>query len=142
MNLDIQVQSGSRAATIERPDIVSPQSTPFKWTWCKFGQSILLFVLAAAAEVGGGWLIWQAIRANRPWWWGLLGSVVLIVYGFIPTLQPVAHFARIFAVYGGFFIVYSYAWGWALDNEHPDTGKTNSIIVLMCTFLLFVTKLQ
>ena len=27
------------------------------------------------------------------------------------------------AVYGGFFILLSYAWGWAVDKERPDTGK-------------------
>ncbi|KAL3153528.1 hypothetical protein ABBQ38_011859 [Trebouxia sp. C0009 RCD-2024] len=97
-------------------------SQQFRWTPLKLCWSILLFVLAAAAEVGGGWLVWQSIRTGRPWWWGLLGAVVLVIYGFIPTLQPVDHFGRTFAVYGGFFIVYSYAWGWLLDGERPDTG--------------------
>ena len=27
------------------------------------------------------------------------------------------------AVYGGFFILLSFAWGWAVDKERPDTGK-------------------
>ena len=27
------------------------------------------------------------------------------------------------AVYGGFFILLSFAWGWAVDRERPDTGK-------------------
>lgn len=98
----------------------SPQR--FRWTPQKFCQSITLFVLSAAAEVGGGWLTWQSIRSGKPWWWALFGSLTLIVYGFIPTLQPVDHFGRTFAAYGGFFIVYSYAWGWLLDNEQPDTG--------------------
>ena len=30
------------------------------------------------------------------------------------------------AVYGGFFIVLSYAWGWAVDKERPDAGKQTS----------------
>lgn len=99
------------------------RSHQFQWTPLKFGQSVVLFILAAAAEVGGGWLVWQSIRTGRPWWWGLLGGVVLIVYGFIPTLQPVDNFGRTFAVYGGFFIVYSYGWGWLLDGQRPDTGQ-------------------
>jgi len=59
---------------------------------------------------------------NRCRWWALLGSVVLVVYGFIPTFQPTSDFGRIFACYGGFFILYSYGWGWALDGAKPDTG--------------------
>lgn len=97
-------------------------SQTFSWTPAKLVLSLFLFVAAAAAEVGGGWLIWQAIRESRPWWWGLTGSVVLVLYGFVPTLQPISNFGRTFAVYGGFFIVYSYGWGWALDKQQPDTG--------------------
>jgi drug/metabolite transporter superfamily protein YnfA len=48
---------------------------------------------------------------------------VLVLYGVIPTLQPsAATFARVYAVYGGVFIVMSYGWGWAVDKTRPDTG--------------------
>ena len=53
----------------------------------------------------------------------MLGSLALILYGFLPALQPLGEFGRIFAVYGGFFIVVSYLWGWALDGDIPDTGE-------------------
>ena len=110
--------------TADNPSESRQPAQQFHWTPLKFCQSITLFVLSAAAEVGGGWLIWQSIRTGRPWWWGLLGSVTLIVYGFIPTFQPLDQFGRTFAAYGGFFIVYSYGWGWLLDNEKPDTGMS------------------
>ena len=32
-------------------------------------KSVLLFALAAAAEISGAWLIWQAVREDRAWWW-------------------------------------------------------------------------
>ena len=82
-------------------------------------QSVGLFVLAGLCEVGGGWLIWQWLRESQPSWWGLAGGVVLVLYGLIPTLQH-AHFSRVYAVYGGYFIVLSLAWGWVLDGERPD----------------------
>lgn len=54
---------------------------------------------------------------------GPVGCLVLCGYGFIPTLQPAeASFARVYAVYGGVFIVLSYAWGWLLDGDRPDIG--------------------
>ena len=114
--------SGISNAAVGTADQDIERTELFRWTPLKLCQSVVLFVLAAAAEVGGGWLVWQSIRTGRPWWWGLLGSVVLILYGFIPTLQPVDHFGRTFAVYGAFFIIYSYGWGWLLDSERPDTG--------------------
>ena len=32
-------------------------------------KTIVLFALAAAAEIGGAWLVWQAVREDRAWWW-------------------------------------------------------------------------
>ncbi len=75
------------------------------------GFSLALFILAGLCEIAGGWMIWQWLKAFRPWTWGLLGSVVLILYGIIPTFQA-AHFGRVYAAYGGFFIVLSLVWGW------------------------------
>jgi small multidrug resistance family-3 protein len=43
----------------------------------------------------------------------------LVIYGVIPTFQP-AHFGRVYATYGGFFIVLSLLWGWVLDRNMPD----------------------
>ncbi|CAL8465516.1 g5052 [Coccomyxa elongata] len=36
--------------------------------------------------------------------------------------QPISNFGRVFAVYGGVFIVMSYGWGWLLSSERPDKG--------------------
>jgi drug/metabolite transporter superfamily protein YnfA len=63
-----------------------------------------------------------AVRAGKPWWWALLGSALLVVYGFIPTLQPLADFGRLYAVYGGIFIVLSYWWGVRFDGFRMDRG--------------------
>ncbi|KAL0027618.1 hypothetical protein WJX79_002914 [Trebouxia sp. C0005] len=121
----MQTETGAAAVNVEAApvaDNADQSNQRYHWTPRKFCQSISLFILSAASEVGGGWLVWQSIRSGKPWWWGLLGSVTLVVYGFIPTLQPVDQFGRTFAAYGGFFIVYSYGWGWLLDHEQPDTG--------------------
>ncbi len=82
-------------------------------------RSLSLFLIAGVCEIAGGWLVWKWLRDDRPVWWGLLGGVVLILYGIIPTLQA-AHFGRVYAVYGGFFIVLSLAWGWCFDGNRPD----------------------
>ncbi|HRC08889.1 MAG TPA: YnfA family protein, partial [Miltoncostaeales bacterium] len=64
-------------------------------------RSILLFVLAAVAEIGGAWLIWQGVREHRGVAWVGAGIVALAGYGFVATLQPDANFGRILAAYGG-----------------------------------------
>ena len=52
---------------------------------------------------------------------GIAGAIALILYGIIPTLQPSnANFGRVYATYGGIFIILSLLWGWKIDNIIPD----------------------
>ena len=85
----------------------------------KVASSVFLFLLAGLCEIGGGWLVWQWLREGKGLSWGLFGGLILILYGIIPTFQP-AHFGRVYAAYGGFFIVLSLLWGWILDANIPD----------------------
>jgi small multidrug resistance family-3 protein len=89
--------------------------------------SLALFVAAGVCEIGGGYLIWLWLRAQHSAWLGVLGAAVLFLYGVLPTWQP-THFGRVYAAYGGVFVVMSLLWGWALDGHTPDrwdwTGAT------------------
>ncbi|MDQ0736803.1 YnfA family protein [Arthrobacter agilis] len=98
----------------------------------------LLFVLAAVAEIGGAWLIWQAVREGRPWWWAGLGIMALGAYGFVATLQPDAHFGRILAAYGGIFVAGSLAWGVVVDGFRPDRWDVLGSVVCLVGVALIV----
>lgn len=82
-------------------------------------KSLFYFVLAGLCEIGGGYLIWLSLRESRSIWLAVVGAVLLIIYGIIPTLQP-ASFGRVYAAYGGIFIVLSIWWGWQIDKMMPD----------------------
>ncbi|MBT1636114.1 YnfA family protein [Clavibacter michiganensis] len=83
-------------------------------------RTVILFALAAVAEIGGAWLVWQAVREGRPWWWAGLGVMALGAYGFIASLQADASFGRILAAYGGVFVAGSLLWGAIVDGYRPD----------------------
>ncbi|MEU1684943.1 YnfA family protein [Micromonospora sp. NPDC005707] len=83
-------------------------------------RSILLFLLAALAEIGGAWLVWQGWRENRGLLWIAAGVVALGLYGFVATFQPDANFGRILAAYGGVFVAGSLAWAMVVDKFRPD----------------------
>ena len=53
------------------------------------------------------------------WVLGVIGGFVLFAYGIIPTFQP-SHFHRIYAAYGGIFIIMAIAWGWIFEWIVPD----------------------
>ncbi|WP_370327542.1 YnfA family protein [Euzebya sp.] len=83
-------------------------------------RSLALFAVAAVAEIGGAYLVWQGVRDDRGWPWVVLGGLALTAYGLIATFQPEASFGRIFAAYGGIFIVGSLLWGMAFEGFRPD----------------------
>jgi len=85
-----------------------------------FIRTGLLFILAGLAEIGGGYLVWQWLREGKSWLVGVLGGVILIAYGIIPTLQSEANFGRVYAAYGGVFVVLSLMWGRVFDGWQPD----------------------
>ena len=64
--------------------------------------------------------MWQGIREGRGGWLVAAGVVSLGLYGVVATFQPETEFGRIFAAYGGVFIVGSIAWGMAFDGFRPD----------------------
>lgn len=82
-------------------------------------RSAGLFVLAGLCEIGGGYLVWLWLHDRRSAWCGALGGLALFLYGVLPTLQP-AHFGRVYATYGGVFVVLSLIWGWWIDGHRPD----------------------
>ena len=79
-----------------------------------------LFVLAGLCEIGGGYLIWSWMRDHKPLAWALVGAGVLSLYGVVAALQPITEFGRIYAAYGGVFIVLALAWGVLVDEFRPD----------------------
>jgi small multidrug resistance family-3 protein len=83
-------------------------------------RSIGLFVLAAVAEIGGAYLIWQGVREKRGPIYVGAGVIALGLYGFLATFQPSPHFGRILAAYGGVFVAGSLAWGIIFDGFRPD----------------------
>ncbi|WP_283134421.1 YnfA family protein [Rhizohabitans arisaemae] len=94
-------------------------------------RSLVLFALAALAEIGGAWLVWQGVREHRGALWIGAGVIALGLYGFVATLQPDAHFGRILAAYGGVFVAGSLAWGIVVDGFRPDRWDVAGAIVCL-----------
>lgn len=83
-------------------------------------RALVLFAVAAVAEIGGAWLVWQGVREHRGLAWIGAGVAALGAYGFVATLQEDAHFGRILAAYAGIFVAGSLAWGIVADGFRPD----------------------
>jgi small multidrug resistance family-3 protein len=95
------------------------------------GRSILLFVAAAVAEIGGAYLVWVGIKQDRGVAFVALGAMALTAYGAIAALQPSHEFGRVLAAYGGVFIVGSLLWGVAFDGFRPDRADLAGAVICL-----------
>ena len=82
-------------------------------------KSLSLFLLAGLCEIGGGYLVWLWLKEDKPFWYGLSGGLILAFYGVVATLQT-SSFGRVYAAYGGIFIVLSLLWAYKVDKFSPD----------------------
>ena len=82
-------------------------------------KSLSIFVLAGLFEIGGGYLVWLWLKDGKPLWYGLLGGLILALYGVVATWQT-ANFGRVYATYGGIFIAMALIWAWKVDGFKPD----------------------
>lgn len=71
--------------------------------------TLLFFFIAGLCEIGGGSIVWFWLRNGMSWMLGAFGDFVLFLYGVVPTFQP-SRFHRIYAAYGGIFIVSTIVW--------------------------------
>ncbi len=93
-------------------------------------RTVSIFILAGFCEIGGGYLVWLWIKEDKPFWYGILGAVILAFYGIVATLQT-ANFARVYATYGGFFIVMSILWAMKVDGFRPDKYDIIGMLVAL-----------
>lgn len=82
-------------------------------------KSLFIFLLAGVCEIGGGYLIWLCIKESKSILFGVAGAIILILYGLVATLQTEG-FGRVYATYGGIFIIMSIVWACIFDNFKPD----------------------
>ncbi len=107
-------------------------------------RSIALFIVAAIAEIGGAWLVWQGVREHRGILWIGAGIAALAGYGFVATFQDDPNFGRILAAYGGIFVAGSLAWGMAVDGFRPDRNDLigAAICLLGVAVIMYAPRAQ
>lgn len=94
-----------------------------------------MFFVAAIAEIGGGYLVWLWRKEKKTIALAGIGGIILFVYGIIPTLQP-AEFGRVYAAYGGIFIISAIIWGRIVDKKKPDRYEIMGSLVAVAGALV------
>lgn len=100
-------------------------------------RSLVYFGITALFELGGAYLIWLWLRESRSLWFGLIGGLVLFIYGILPTLQP-ASFGRVQAAYSGMFLLIALLWGWGIDRVVPDKFDIFGAVVVLAGMMIIM----
>jgi small multidrug resistance family-3 protein len=99
--------------------------------------SIGIFFFAALLEIGGGYLIWRWLKNHQGKIIGIIGGLILFSYAIVMTLQP-ENFGKVYATYGGIFVVSSLLWGYWIDKKKPDRFEIfGSVVVLIGIAIMF-----
>lgn len=83
-------------------------------------RTLLLFTLTAVAEIVGCYAAYAVLRHSKHPLWLLPGGAALILFAWLLTLHPNEGAGRIYAAYGGVYIVASLLWLWWVEGFCPD----------------------
>lgn len=90
-----------------------------------------LFALTAAAEIGGCFAVYAWLRKGAsPWWLGP-GALSLAAFAWLLTLHPTGPAGRVYAAYGGVYVVASVLWLWFVERQTPDRWDAVGAIVCL-----------
>ncbi|AUN30832.1 YnfA family protein [Niveispirillum cyanobacteriorum] len=84
------------------------------------GGTILLYALAAFAEIAGCFAFWAWMRDGRSALWLVPGMASLALFAWVLTRVPADAAGRAFAAYGGIYIAASLVWMWLVEGQRPD----------------------
>ena len=93
--------------------------------------TILAYVGAAIAEIAGCFAFWAWLRLDKSAWWIVPGIGSLALFAYLLTFVESAFAGRIYAAYGGVYIVASLLWLWIAERQTPDRWDLAGAVVCL-----------
>ena len=94
-------------------------------------QTFLLFVLTALAEIAGCYLPYLWLKKGAAAWVLVPAAASLALFAWLLTLHP--HPAgRVYAAYGGVYILVALGWLWAVDGIRPSVWDVAGVMLALC----------
>ena len=82
--------------------------------------TVLIYALAALAEIAGCFAAWAVLRQGASGWWLLPGAASLALFAWTLTWVEADAAGRAFAAYGGVYIAASLGWLWLMEGQAPS----------------------
>lgn len=95
-------------------------------------QTFFFFLIAALGEISGCYAFWAWLRLDKSIFWIIPGVLALTIFAFALTKVDASNAGRVYAAYGGFYILSSLFWLWLAEGIKPDKwdllGVTFSLV--------------
>ncbi|HEY9631208.1 MAG TPA: YnfA family protein [Coleofasciculaceae cyanobacterium] len=83
-------------------------------------NTLAFFLLAALGEILGCYAFWAWLRLGKSGVWAIPGIVALVFFACVLTRVEATHAGRVYAAYGGIYILSSLFWLWLAEGVKPD----------------------
>jgi small multidrug resistance family-3 protein len=83
-------------------------------------KTLVLFVLAAIAEIVGCYLPYVWLKKGGSGWLLVPALASLALFAWLLTLHPTAA-GRVYAAYGGVYVAVAVLWLWIVDGNRPTS---------------------
>ena len=98
-----------------------------------------IFFLAAFFEILGCFTFWLYFRLERTPWWIALGVVSLILFAYVLTKIDVENAGRVYAIYGGIYIIASLIWLVLVEKESFNRWDViGASLAMLGAFIIFI----
>lgn len=103
-------------------------------------KSILFFLVAGLGEISGCYAFWIWLRLDKGMIWIVPGILALVIFAAALTQIEAANAGRVYAAYGGIYILSSIVWLWLVEGVKPDRGDLIGVgIALIGTAVILFT---
>lgn len=96
-----------------------------------------LFLITAVFELAGCWLVWSVVRQGASAWRLGIAAICLAAFAGLLTLHPAAT-GRIYAAYGGVYVVTALGWLWWIDGVTPNRIDVAGVALILAGTLVII----
>lgn len=97
-------------------------------------KTAIVYTAAAFFEIAGCFSFWAWLRDGKSGWWIAPGIVSLMLFAWLLTWIDTAAAGRVYAAYGGVYVVASLFWLWGVENVRPDRWDILGAVICLIGF--------
>ena len=98
-----------------------------------------IFYIAAIFEIFGCFAFWLYFRVVKTLWWLSIGVITLMLFAYILTKIDVENAGRVYAIYGGIYIVASLIWLVLVEKESFNRWDIlGAIFAIIGALIIFI----